>query len=569
MAATATGVRLTELHYNQQTALRAATLRDVARLFPALDLTSFESVDRSWPALEAALRALITRQYGVSAGLSVNYYGMLRAAEGVAGAATPLVASPLVAEQVEVPLRVTGPYTAKRLIAVQDRQASAKTLARLSGSVSRLVANGGRGTLDRSVRADRRALGWARVTSGSPCAFCRLLRSRGAVFKSAASSKFEAHDHCVVGSTIVSGPSVEAAYRRWYEGELVIIGTAEGDELAITANHPVLTDRGWVDAGLLGEGDYLVHRTGAKRLSTGVPNEDHVPAPIEDAWRSYGVDGFRPVPVAAQDFHGDGVGTQGDVHVVAPHGRFPAVFDASLGKLGAQQFRSLAGASSVAGSFSCPGDFLDVLVGAGGASDGCVCGGDLGGFPFRAERRLVEDGRFLGGPSLGAALGEPAFHDVAGYTEVPGDLLLGTAAGVDLGDALWGGELVGVGSAELRSRFDPPPLEAETERLRVHADLGSRLLERLAGQVQLRRLRDLRRVGYSGHVFNLRTSEGWFDASSLVVSNCSCTSEPVWSNDQPLPPGSSEDAELYRRVTAGLRGRDAIAAFRAAVTDGA
>ncbi len=196
MAATALGEQLTRLHYDRQLVVRADTLRALLGLFPSLDLTSFESVDRSWPAFEAALRALVDRQFGVSAGLAVNYFELFRAAEGVGGAGSAVLAERLSSPLVSTSLRVTGPYTAKHLIAVKDPQAAAKTLVRLSGSLSRLVATGGRDTLERSVRADKRALGWTRVTSGNACSFCRLLRSRGAVYKSEGSSRFEAHDHC-------------------------------------------------------------------------------------------------------------------------------------------------------------------------------------------------------------------------------------------------------------------------------------------------------------------------------------------------------------------------------------
>jgi hypothetical protein len=195
VAGTQLGVQLTQLHYQQQVAAKADVLRQLVRVFPALDVSSFDAVDRSWPALERALELIIGQGHATSAGLSINYYELLRAAEGVGGSSTALLAEVLPAEQVAASLRVTGPYTAKHLIATKAPQVAQTTFARLSGAVTRLSSNGGRETLDRSVRADRRALGWARVTSGRACSFCRLLRSRGAVYK-ADTSKFQAHDHC-------------------------------------------------------------------------------------------------------------------------------------------------------------------------------------------------------------------------------------------------------------------------------------------------------------------------------------------------------------------------------------
>jgi hypothetical protein len=219
VAATQLGTQLTQLHYRQQVAARADVLRQLVQVFPALDVSSFDAVDRSWPALERALELIIGQGHATSAGLSINYYELLRAAEGVGGSSTALLAETLPAEQVATSLRVTGPYTAKHLIATKSPQVAQTTFAILSGAVTRLSSNGGRGTLDRSVRADRRALGWARVTSGRACSFCRLLRSRGAVYKEE-SSKFQAHDHCSCTSEPI-----------WSKDQPLPPGSAEDAEL--------------------------------------------------------------------------------------------------------------------------------------------------------------------------------------------------------------------------------------------------------------------------------------------------------------------------------------------------
>jgi len=67
--------------------------------------------------------------------------------------------------------------------------------------------------------------------------------------------------NCVVGDTLVSGPPPCTAYRREYSGELVILTTASGKKLTVTPNHPILTTEGWVAAGLLDEGSYVICRS--------------------------------------------------------------------------------------------------------------------------------------------------------------------------------------------------------------------------------------------------------------------------------------------------------------------
>ncbi len=198
MASSPAAAQLTQLHQRQQVALRADLIRQVTELFPALDVSSFDGVDRSWPALERALEALTRDAFGTSSGLAVNYYELFRAAEGVGGASTPLLAEALAAERVATSLRVTGPFTAKHLIAARSSQVAEVTLTRLVGAASRLALSGGRDSLDRSIDADRRALGWARVTRGRSCAFCRMLASRGHVYRSERSAGRDRrfHDLC-------------------------------------------------------------------------------------------------------------------------------------------------------------------------------------------------------------------------------------------------------------------------------------------------------------------------------------------------------------------------------------
>jgi len=90
---------------------------------------------------------------------------------------------------------VTGYVTAERLRSLKHPDPSRVALVRVSGAVARHVLDSARETLLASVRADRRARGWARVTSAEPCKFCAMLASRGAVY-SATSGVFQAHDHC-------------------------------------------------------------------------------------------------------------------------------------------------------------------------------------------------------------------------------------------------------------------------------------------------------------------------------------------------------------------------------------
>lgn len=204
MAETAAGVRLTLDHRAEQLAIRARALRDVLQIWPALDP---ERLGTSWPPVEAALLTVVDRRRNQSATLAAGYFEAFRRAEGVSGIATPALADlgEAAASRAATSLRVTGPATIVRLTALHRPTPEQTALVRVSGAVSRHVLDGGRETLLSSVRADRRALGWARAASGNACGFCAMLASRGPAYGER-SGAFQSHDHCSC--------SLEPVYRR-------------------------------------------------------------------------------------------------------------------------------------------------------------------------------------------------------------------------------------------------------------------------------------------------------------------------------------------------------------------
>ncbi|TMS00181.1 hypothetical protein [Nonomuraea basaltis] len=188
--------RLAEQHRVQQVALRAGVSRDVVALLR--DLFDVENADRTWPAIRSILAAIAVQQRGTSATLANTYYGQARAEADVSGAFLPINPAALAEELLKVVLDATGIAAFKRAIALGRTPEEALQIAgvTLSGSVSRLVLSGGRDQILGNVREDRQAVGWARLTDADPCAFCSMLASRGPVYRSKQTAKFEAHDHC-------------------------------------------------------------------------------------------------------------------------------------------------------------------------------------------------------------------------------------------------------------------------------------------------------------------------------------------------------------------------------------
>lgn len=192
MARTPEGAALTEQHYRAQAQLRAQTLRDYLTLWPI-----WQGDDDSFNTLVAATIPLVRAYHRLSVSVAGAYFDSFRRAERAGGTSPPRLAAPLEPDRLVASLHITGRVqTVKALRSGQRPEVAMRTaLVRTSGAVTRHVMSGGRDTIDTSTREDREAIGWARVTAASPCAFCAMVASRGPVYGKETVG-FEAHDHC-------------------------------------------------------------------------------------------------------------------------------------------------------------------------------------------------------------------------------------------------------------------------------------------------------------------------------------------------------------------------------------
>lgn len=192
---------LTEAHRLAQLRLRSASVRDLLRLWSALDPQRLDETFHGW---STAVDVLVQQRYGVSAGIAGRYFSAVRA-EAIGVAAPAMLGPGLPAKQRAITMLVSGPIAIKKLTArlvttgldpvAAAEQAAKQAFVLHSGAASRLILAGGRDTLLSSVRGDRRATGWQRVTSGNACDFCQMLEDRGSVYKDD-TADFEAHNHC-------------------------------------------------------------------------------------------------------------------------------------------------------------------------------------------------------------------------------------------------------------------------------------------------------------------------------------------------------------------------------------
>ncbi|MCM8548894.1 hypothetical protein [Streptomyces sp. STCH 565 A] len=166
----------------------------------------------SIPPWIEAMNAVIAQYGQAAASLAADFYDAERAAAAVPGPPfTVPVPDPPPPEQVESSLRWAtkdlwprdpdDPATTdaqRQPLAVRVEQAGRKAEA----VAQKLVVDQSRSAVRGAVRRDRQAVGWARSAALGACSFCKLLATRGMVYRQDTVG-FQAHDGCNCGSVPV------------------------------------------------------------------------------------------------------------------------------------------------------------------------------------------------------------------------------------------------------------------------------------------------------------------------------------------------------------------------------
>lgn len=185
---------LAEQHRLAQAQITLGVAQDVASAWELLD---FGRLDATFPRYAERLAATTQARRSVSSALGLAYFSRAREAAGVAGSFDRIAAPRIEPERLLTSLSVTGPGSVKRALAngAGAAEAVASAQSATMGAVRRHVLDGGRESVLRTMQADEKAGGYQRVSDGSPCAFCAMLVSRGAVYKRD-TAYFRSHDRC-------------------------------------------------------------------------------------------------------------------------------------------------------------------------------------------------------------------------------------------------------------------------------------------------------------------------------------------------------------------------------------
>lgn len=229
--AAATTDRPGEAHRASQAALAALVAAAVRQAFTSL--LDPHDLRGSAPRVAAAIEAIVTHYGRASAAAALADYRNQRRAAGILGRFNSPLPSPpspdVVRARVEQALSpLYGPVSPETTTRVQEALAS---------ETEQMVLGQSRTAIIEATRGDRQARGWARVTEPGACSFCRLLATRGPVYKTEQSGDFRAHTVQPNGSGGTCRCHVEPAFGVYEKTAQARQDTADYQRLADEYGH--------------------------------------------------------------------------------------------------------------------------------------------------------------------------------------------------------------------------------------------------------------------------------------------------------------------------------------------
>lgn len=326
--------------------------------------------------------------------------------------------------------------------------------------------------------------------------------------------------NCFTGDTLVRlDRRIRKVIRSPFDGRVVDIRTS-GASVTATPNHPMLTQRGWVAAGEIREGDYLLQPLGdAIHVIEADKERSHVR--IADLFDAFAAEGVT-APGVLFDFYGDRPNGEVDTAPV----KWELIFDKMPQLLKSIPDLGLSRPSGVVDGVRL--NAFD-MRGAGGGRETASLG-EWSSFHTKKHRfATVSDSE--------SVIFEAVDNNGSGNTERLGNRQDGFPAGVSADDFSFVKFEPIVGWASCFGDDNSNSSEVLAKDIGRVVDSFSGLLKKCPRLYQGFRVEELVFRDFLGHVYTLETEMGWYNVTTcnFTVKNCRCRARPL------LPEGRLEE----------------------------
>ncbi len=326
--------------------------------------------------------------------------------------------------------------------------------------------------------------------------------------------------NCVLGDTFVSGSTPSTVYRRKYSGEIIILRTASGKELSVTPNHPILTDKGWIAAGLLAKGDNVISRSNFNGVSRTSPDPHQNEARIEDIFNSFAQSGdVMRLPASAGYFHGDI--SNGEVDTVFPQSFLRNGCKPSFVK---QKIKIAFGRTPKFLSFLTPNSSMnEILFCSDHPTNSIMSVLSKFGTSIRPHffQSIVQCFR-TAGSQLNAHFGKVSPNQTFGNSNLGGNFVFPEPGIIHGEQFFWGNSRfshqIGFPISRIRNAISLQAVLNGVKRAAIF--VGDKLIC-FPREKQIENIVFIeRKYLTSTHVYNLETKNGWYYANGIITHNC-------------------------------------------------
>jgi hypothetical protein len=331
-----------------------------------------------------------------------------------------------------------------------------------------------------------------------------------------------------ISGNVINCSSPAAFITLNYDGDIIVLRTASGKLLTVTAQHPVLTSKGWIAAKFIQKGDDVISYGGRERTPAfDRPNINHIPTLVENIPQAFDMVRLGRVPETSKHLYGKPI--NGKIDVVFINRQLWNTFDPTAqehlreGYFGMRSTRSALFsalgdiAAMLGGMFLAPGPFLSF----------CDAGGLLA-FGHFGISQLAGGFHGTSGNSL---FPQYSFDYSSGHMQGRSNSIFGRSAliqGQNSGDRKRSDfipRIDGAFPAFNRRNFGGTPeqplgLEVIREALFRSMPTAGGFLSAIPSQVGFDRVVEVGCRTFSGHVYALQTQEEWYFSGDIISHNC-------------------------------------------------
>lgn len=321
---------------------------------------------------------------------------------------------------------------------------------------------------------------------------------------------------CFLPDVEIDG-ALNGGVRRIYNGKAIEIFTASGRSLKVTANHPILTRRGWVAAEMINPTDQLLaYDRPVKAIDLdGSPGQMYdqkfIPS-AENLFKAMVRDAFALTESPAFQFDSNFLPVNGEVHINVVNGGLLVQSKPDTGA-GVEKTLFVRGSDSSLSALHIPvstaqGDFVAPNI--VGTQDSVNV--PLGAFEFDRQGSLTD---FAGGVPLDNDSLTLVIVFSCGFPS-SGTLPFNRFR-VLFDDLPLSRFSLGLGTED-NTLFS----ELSSNGTSVDSGLFSYLVDTYAAQVFADPVINIRKFSFSGHVYDFQSEESILSANGIITHNCRC-----------------------------------------------